>query len=120
MSPRAFGSIFALPVIVSGVLAAVATLGWVGTAAAAPADFSARTFKECPECPEMVGIPGGRFAMGSPSREQGRFEAEGPQHYVSIRPFALAKFDVTTEEFLRFLRQTGYQPAPCNPILNEG
>lgn len=57
--------------------------------------------------------------MGSPASEAGRFDAEGPQHYVSIKPFALAKYDVTTEEFLRFLRTTGYQPKPCNQILNE-
>lgn len=67
----------------------------------------------------MVGIPAGKFAMGSPASETGRFDAEGPQHYVGVRAFALGKYDVTTEEFLRFLRATGYQPAPCNPILNE-
>jgi formylglycine-generating enzyme required for sulfatase activity len=82
-------------------------------------ETSAREFKECPECPLMVGIPGGRFAMGSPANEPGRFDAEGPQHYVSVRAFALGKFDVTTEEFLLFLKQTGYQPRPCNPILSE-
>jgi formylglycine-generating enzyme required for sulfatase activity len=79
----------------------------------------AREFKECSGCPEMVGIPAGTFVMGSPASEPGRFDAEGPQHYVSVRAFALSKFDVTTEEFLRFLRETGYQPRACNTILNE-
>ena len=65
----------------------------------------------------MVGIPAGKFVMGSPATEPGRFDAEGPQHTVSVRAFALGKLDVTTAEFLTFLRQTGYQPAPCNPIL---
>src|SRR5215472_13609649 len=78
-----------------------------------------REFKECVDCPTMVGIPAGKFAMGSPASETGRFDAEGPQHYVAVKAFALGKYDVTTEEFLRFLRATGYQPAPCNPILNE-
>ena len=78
-----------------------------------------REFKECADCPTMVGIPAGKFAMGSPASESGRFDAEGPQHYVMLKAFALGKYDVTTEEFLRFLRATGYQPAPCNPILNE-
>jgi formylglycine-generating enzyme required for sulfatase activity len=82
-------------------------------------DRPEREFKECPECPEMVGIPAGQFAMGSPSKEAGRFDSEGPQHYVTVKAFALGKYDVSTEEFLRFLRETGYQPAPCNPILNE-
>jgi formylglycine-generating enzyme required for sulfatase activity len=56
--------------------------------------------------------------MGSPAREPGRFQNEGPQHIVAIRAFALGKFDVTSEEFLNFLRATGYQPKPCNPILD--
>jgi formylglycine-generating enzyme required for sulfatase activity len=79
----------------------------------------AREFKECSLCPVMVGIPAGRFAMGSPASEPGRFDAEGPQHYVSVKAFAIGKYDVTSEEFLRFLRDTGYQPEPCNPILKE-
>jgi formylglycine-generating enzyme required for sulfatase activity len=78
----------------------------------------AREFQECADCPAMVGIPAGRFAMGSPANEPGRFDSEGPQHYVSVRAFALGKYDVTSEQFLIFLRGTGYQPKPCNKILN--
>src|SRR5262245_30419268 len=37
-----------------------------------------REFKECADCPTMVGIPAGKFAMGSPASETGRFDAEGP------------------------------------------
>jgi formylglycine-generating enzyme required for sulfatase activity len=66
----------------------------------------------------MVAIPAGSFVMGSSASEQGHFDAEGPQHKVSVRAFALGKYDVTTEDFLKFLEETGYQPAPCNPILN--
>lgn len=76
-----------------------------------------REFRECSVCPEMVGIPAGKFLMGSPNQEPGRFDAEGPQHVVAVRAFALGKYEVTNEEFLTFLRETGYQPAPCNPIL---
>src|SRR5579863_1545693 len=76
-----------------------------------------REFQECSECPTMVGIPAGKFVMGSPPTERGRFDAEGPQHVVSVSAFALGKYEVTTAEFLSFLRETGYQPAPCNPIL---
>jgi formylglycine-generating enzyme required for sulfatase activity len=85
---------------------------------AGAADRPEREFKECPDCPQMVGIPAGGFVMGSPASEPGRFDAEGPQHHVSLRAFALGKYDVTSEEFLSFLRETGYQPLPCNPILN--
>jgi formylglycine-generating enzyme required for sulfatase activity len=76
-----------------------------------------REFQECRDCPIMVGIPAGDFLMGSPAEEAGRFDTEGPLHRVTIKAFALGKYDVTSEQFLAFLRDTGYQPAPCNPIL---
>jgi formylglycine-generating enzyme required for sulfatase activity len=75
------------------------------------------SFKDCPECPEMVAIPAGSFLMGSPKWERGRFSAEGPQHRVTLGAFALGKYDVTNAEFLTFLRETGFQPAPCDPTL---
>lgn len=92
-------------------------------ALAAPArgfalDQKDREFQECAECPVMVGIPAGTFTMGSPQSESGRFDSEGPQHSVEIKAFALGKFDVSSEEFLTFLKQTGYQPAPCNAMLD--
>ena len=74
--------------------------------------------RECPNCPELVVIPAGQFVMGSPEQEQGRFEAEGPQHHVTVRAFALGKYPVTVDEFLAFLRDTEYQPKPCNPMLD--
>ena len=96
--------------LIGTVLAAAAT-------AAHAAEPAKREFRDCTDCPEMVVIPGGRFTMGSPASEAGRFDAEGPPHAVSVRPFALSKYDVTSEEFLVFLRETGYQPAPCDPVL---
>jgi formylglycine-generating enzyme required for sulfatase activity len=75
-------------------------------------------FRECSDCPEMVAIPAGSFVMGSPASEHGRFDAEGPQHRVSVAAFALARVPVTNLEFLSFLRETGYQPGPCNAVLN--
>jgi formylglycine-generating enzyme required for sulfatase activity len=68
----------------------------------------------------MLGIPGGTFTMGSPPNEPGRFDTEGPQHDVTVKAFALGKYNVTVEEFLLFLKETGYRPEPCNPILNLG
>jgi formylglycine-generating enzyme required for sulfatase activity len=76
-----------------------------------------REFQECAECPKMVAIPAGKFVMGSPATERGRFDSEGPQHAVSIRAFAIGQRDVTNAEFVTFLQETGYRPAPCNPIL---
>jgi formylglycine-generating enzyme required for sulfatase activity len=61
---------------------------------------------------------GGDVHHGKPQSESGRFDSEGPQHSVEIKAFALGKFDVSSEEFLTFLKQTGYQPAPCNAMLD--
>jgi len=80
----------------------------------------AREFQECADCPVMVAIPAGRFVMGSPASEPGRFDNEGPRRIVSVRAFALGKYDVTVDQFRTFLESTGYQPKPCNAILNEG
>jgi formylglycine-generating enzyme required for sulfatase activity len=88
--------------------------------AALAQDQLAREFRECPECPEMVGMPAGRFVMGSPVSEPGRFDAEGPQRIVSVKAFALAKYPVSSRDFLAFLRATGHRPSPCNAALNLG
>lgn len=53
------------------------------------------TFADCENCPQMVVLPGGLYQMGSPASETGRVRDEGPQHEVSIAPFAIGKFEVT-------------------------
>ena len=100
-------------------LACLALLALSGLSQPARAeDQSAREFTECVDCPVMVAIPAGKFVMGSPAHEEGRFDAEGPQHVVSVRAFAMGKFDVTSKQFLLFLSSTNYQPKPCNTLLN--
>jgi formylglycine-generating enzyme required for sulfatase activity len=79
-----------------------------------------RAFRECPDCPEMLGIPAGTFVMGSPPSEPGRFDTEGPQHVVRIKAFALGKYDITSAQFLGFLKDTRYQPVACNATLGMG
>ncbi len=71
-------------------------------------------FRDCPDCPEMVVIPAGRFVMGSPKNEAGRFDTEGPQHTVSLRWFALSRYDVTVEQYAAFVRETDHETAPCD------
>lgn len=57
------------------------------------------SFRDCSDCPEMVVVPAGSFMMGSPPREEGRLDREGPQRQVTIaRPIAVGKFEVTFEE----------------------
>jgi eukaryotic-like serine/threonine-protein kinase len=48
---------------------------------------------------EMVRIPGGSFLMGSPANEAGRFDAEGPQHRVTVPSFSIGKFEVTQAQW---------------------
>ena len=66
---------------------------------------------DAPWCPEMVVIPAGRFVMGSPESEAGRFDDEGPPHFVTIaEPFALGRYPVTFEEYDEFAASTGRGP----------
>ncbi|NEN92600.1 MAG: SUMF1/EgtB/PvdO family nonheme iron enzyme [Okeania sp. SIO3H1] len=44
---------------------------------------------------EMVKIPAGRFLMGSPDKEAGRYDNEGPQHYVDVPEFFMGKYPIT-------------------------
>jgi formylglycine-generating enzyme required for sulfatase activity len=70
-------------------------------------DFHAgQTFRDCPECPEMVVIPAGSFTMGSPPNEPGRFSGEDPLRKVTIRQFAAGKFDVTRGQWAVFAKVT--------------
>jgi formylglycine-generating enzyme required for sulfatase activity len=56
------------------------------------------SFKECGDCPEMVVVPAGRFMMGSPEGQG--YDYERPRHEVTIaRPFAVAKFTVTFDDW---------------------
>ena len=59
--------------------------------------------------PLMIRLPGGRFEQGSASDEVDRDADEGPRHAVTLRPFALGKYEVTRAEFERFVTATGYR-----------
>jgi len=85
-----------------------------------PQKLKEREFRECPDCPEMVGIPAGKFVMGSPANEPGRFDTEGPQHVVTVSAFGLGKYDITSAQFITFLRETRYQPMPCDNTFGMG
>lgn len=70
-------------------------------------------FKECDACPTMVVVPGGVFTMGSPEDENGRHDDEGPQRTLEIVSFAVAKFELTWDEWSRCLADgacSGYEP----------
>lgn len=73
---------------------------------------SGTRFRDCDVCPEMVVVPAGSFAMGSPLSEQGRWENEGPQHRVTIASaFAVGVYEVTRDEWLSCERA-----GSCDPL----
>ena len=80
-----------------------------------------KEFRDCAQCPEMVVIPPGTFAMGSPADEKKRPSVEKPQHDVRIKKFALGKYEVTRDEFGLFVRETGHKPeAGCWVLDGKG
>jgi formylglycine-generating enzyme required for sulfatase activity len=49
---------------------------------------------------DMVAIPGGKFLMGSPEGEPGRYDdKESPQHEVTVQPFFMGKYPVTQAQW---------------------
>lgn len=60
------------------------------------------------EGPAMVALPPGRFRMGSPSAEMGRYDNEGPVHTVTIsRPIAMGQYPVTFADYDRYVSAMG-------------
>ena len=51
---------------------------------------------------DMVYVPGGEFLMGSPEAEAGRKPDEGPQRKVTVKPYFLAKFELTWAQYYSF------------------
>ncbi len=48
---------------------------------------------------DFVSIPGGKFLMGSPDTEKGHISRESPQHWVTISPFLMGKYQVTQAQW---------------------
>lgn len=68
-------------------------------------DFSSYQTIRGTDGQEMVLIPAGPFSMGS--GEEGEFD-EIPQHNVFVSAFYMDKYEVTNEDYQRFIRGTQY------------
>jgi formylglycine-generating enzyme required for sulfatase activity len=55
----------------------------------------------------MIALPGGTFWMGSPDSEVERWSVEGPQHQVTVQPFAIGRYAVAFAEYDCFAEATG-------------
>ncbi len=108
------------------VLAFVLSLTAAAAAWAQPRSSS--TVRDCPDCPEMVLIPGGAFVMGAapgeedregvPPQSRGRSQ---PQHQVAVRPFLLGRFEVTRDEFAQYIKATRHtMDGACWTEGNDG
>lgn len=75
-----------------------------------PPTMAADTLR-CDGCPEMVLVPGDTFVMGclDSNRDGYCFDSQKPPHPVRVQDFYIGKYEVTVEEFSRFVDQTGYQ-----------
>jgi formylglycine-generating enzyme required for sulfatase activity len=59
----------------------------------------------------MTVVPAGKFMMGSPENEPGRFSDEGPQREVTIaKPFAVGKFTGHSTNGMLASRMEGAMP----------
>jgi formylglycine-generating enzyme len=99
---------FAVPFGIPAVLLALAAgllLSYDPTEAA-PTPFAKKRPKFITNSIGMkfVRIPAGKFMMGSPEGEVGRFDDEGPQHEVEItKPFYLSVSTVTQAEYQKVM-----------------
>ena len=73
-----------------------------------------QSFKDCPDCPQMMVLPAGSFMMGSSGSDTVSFPHEQPQHEVTFaQPFALGVYEVTFGEWDACVRSggcNGYRP----------
>ncbi len=80
-----------------------------------------QTFRDCPNCPEMLVLPAGEFQMGATGEElvlagapnKYWFKSQQVKHPVSVGSFAIGRYAVTRGEFAAFVRETGYDPTGC-------
>jgi serine/threonine-protein kinase len=56
----------------------------------------------------MAYIPGGEFLMGSNDGD----ELERPQHKVTVKPFFIDLYEVTCEDYEKFVKATNHRPPP--------
>lgn len=78
------------------------------------------SFRDCPTCPELVVVPGGKFTMGAAVESEARNRNEYPAHEVDIGPFAVGKYEVTVAEYRAFTKATFRVPEAGCKMLDFG
>ena len=70
-----------------------------------------QSFKDCPDCAEMVVVPAGSFTMGTPPDEEvaNAREREDMVRVSIAKPFGVGRLAVTRSEFAAFVAATGHK-----------
>ncbi len=63
----------------------------------------------------MINIPGGKFLMGSDNF----YPEERPVHEVTVDGFLIDKYEVTNEQYEKFVNETGYVTVAERPLAPE-
>lgn len=80
------------------------------------------TSKESPAAvekyPDMILIPAGEFTMGDNTRYNWTFLLayniyDGPEHVVYLDAYYIDKYEVTNEQYKKFVEETGYRMPRC-------
>ena len=66
-----------------------------------------------PPAKNMKWVPGRTFLMGS---DLAQYPEEGPPHQVTVDGFWIDQYQVTVEEFRKFVRATGYKTVAERPL----
>ena len=96
----------------AGVFRALATVRLAALRPSAPDPPAAdrqvpgTVFRDCATCPELVVVPAGGFRMGCVSGRDCR-DSQQPVHEVELASFALGVYEVTFEEYDRFVQCDG-------------
>jgi formylglycine-generating enzyme required for sulfatase activity len=95
-----------------------------GCASDAPTDrqyIAGNSFKDCPDCPEMIVIPGGSFDMGREGGTEDENRYQGPVRKVTIGyRFAVGRTEITNGQYAAFVKATGHKnETPCNTWTPE-
>jgi formylglycine-generating enzyme required for sulfatase activity len=77
-------------------------------------------FTECRSCPEMVVVPAGSFVMGSPADEPDRRENERQVKVAFARPFAIARTEVTWDQWEACVRDRWCDGVGVEQALRTG
>ena len=103
----------------AGLAGAAFALCVVGSACAAESGetrLPGETFRDCPDCVELVVVPAGEFQMGSNAKP-----AEQPIHKVAIKKdFAIGRREVTFTEWDKCVAAAGCKYSPPDPTWGRG